>query len=276
MRAFALSLLVLCLSGPALAQTPAPVPAASAEDFEPIIVTSGTDPVVAALLAAAERYRGQVVLQQCRVQWTERDLKGRKPDEVNRQQQRMVLDESGSPRWQLVSFERDGKPVDAEDFKRSSERLARLDRTPEDEQGYAILAEVLKEPIERLGEEGGYLVYRLQRLPKRLRDDLPSGLADKLQPIIWVADYDTDKPWVRRIHVGFERHRFYLIASARDVKLRADFKRLDDGRMVLSDFAASGEGGFVLGRRIGFEAERVCSEFGATHARATDAKRRRR
>lgn len=272
----AVFLATLLFAAPAFAQdasTPASAPT-EPDAMEPIIVTAGTDPLIAAILAEAETYRRKVVLQQCTLTNRQIDLKGKKPDETSHEVQRLALDDAGQARWTLLELQENGKPVSEQDFAKRARRVAEQDLAVDDEQGYAIMAEVLREPIERLGEDNGYVVYRLKRLPKRIRDGLPGGLADKLQPVIWVADAD-GKPWVRRMHVGFDKHRFFLIASASDVVATVDFQRLEDDTLVLGGFEVSGKGA-AFGRRVGFEGRQVCTDFSSVQPRTVDPKVKRR
>jgi hypothetical protein len=205
----------------AIAQT-APPPE---DDLEPIIVTASGDPVLTAIRLDAEDHRRKVVAQSCVFISENKD--GR-----SQTTRHYAVDGTSAFGWTLGEMLVDGNTATEKQRRKVQKQIDERnnDRKADDDERYSIFADLIAERdrVEKLPEQDGMLRYRINRLPKKLADDIPGAIANHLKPIIWIADAEGN-PYVRRLEIAMGDFRMYLVAKINTVKMDIEFERRADG-----------------------------------------------
>lgn len=216
-RYFVMATLVVAV--PTLAQDPAP-------QTEPgtVVVTAGSDPVIAAVRADALDHKGKVVAQTC-------VISSQNKDSSRQVTQQYSTDGPNAFKWQITDMQIDGKPASDKEMQKSIKRLQKEQKKTdkEGEQGYEQFADLIadKDRIERLPPMDGMRRYRINRLPESIAKDMPDAIAKRLKPVLWIADPDGE-PYVRRLEVSLGDFRMYLVAKIKSANFDIYFERRDD------------------------------------------------
>lgn len=215
----AVVLSLLCNSG--FAQTTQSPP----DDLDPIIVTASGDPILAAVRLDAEDQRRKVVAQTCIFISENKD--------GNTQQTRSyAVDGPAAFNWALNDMLVNGKPATEKQLRKELKQQdsRNKDRKADDDERYSIFADLIadRDLVEKLPPQDGMMRYRINRLPKKMANDMPGSIAKHLRPIIWIADVD-NLPYVRRLEITMDDFRVYLIAKVNSVKMDLYFERRADG-----------------------------------------------
>jgi hypothetical protein len=234
--------LLSLLCNTAIAQiTPAPE-----GDLEPIIVTASGDPILTAIRLDAEDHRRKVVAQTC---ISEDESK----DKRTKQNNSYAVSGPSAFTWTLNSLEIDGKPASDKEFKKAQSRREKGNkkRNEEEDERYSIFADLIAERdrVEKLPPQDGMLRYRINRLPKKMVDDIPGSIAKQLQPIIWVADAE-NMPYVKRLEVKMADFRVYLVAKINKVEMDIYFERRADGYVKEREVRFDGDFSFFGSKRF--------------------------
>jgi hypothetical protein len=237
MRFYAM-VLAACVSSFAHAQNiPAPQPAEAAPESDSIFIIASADPVIAAVRADALSHRGKLVPQICTATVQTKDMR-----RVSKRQ--YYVEGENAFQWQLLDLQIDGEPASEKEFKKFRKQVDRLNEKPAEgeDDDYSIFADLIadKDRIERLPEIDGMRRYRINRLPKSISKDLPGAIAERLKPILWIADVEGE-PFVQRMEVRLADFRMYLVAKIKRAEFDIYFERRPDG--------------FVKERKADFDAE---------------------
>jgi hypothetical protein len=212
------SALLLIVSPPALAQEPA-------SDPEAIIVVASKDPIISFIRADSLEHKGKVVSQTCTVD----SFDGKA---ARQQTRRYATSGAQAFTWQMDAMTVDGKAAPDKDRKKALKELDKRNakRTADDDDRYGMFADLvaLDDRIEKLPPENGMLRYRINRLPDKLAKDLPSAIAKRLKPILWIADAEGD-PYVRKLDINLGDFRMYLVAKINAFDFNIEFERRPDG-----------------------------------------------
>jgi hypothetical protein len=198
----------------------------SAQDSEPdtVVITAGSDPVIAAVRADALDHKNKVVPQTCVIQ---------SENKKDRRQttQQMKTEGPDAFKWQITDLQINGVPASDRDLKKAKEKRKKNQKKMDEEnnEGYEQFAELIadKDRIERLPEMDGMRRYRINRLPDRLAKDMPGAFAEQLKPILWIADAGGE-PYVRRLEVSMGEFRMYLVAKVKHADFDIYFERRED------------------------------------------------
>jgi hypothetical protein len=237
----------------ALAQT-APPPE---DDLEPIIVTASGDPVLAAIMLDAEDHRRKVVAQSCN--FVSEDEDGR-----TQETRSYAVEGETAFGWTLGEMLVDSKTATEKQRRKVQKQIDQRnkDRKAEDDERYSIFADLIAERdrVEKLPPQDGMLRYRINRLPKKIADDMPGAIAKRLQPIIWVADAENN-PYVRRLEITMGDFRMYLVAKINTVKMDIQFERRADGYVKEREMRFEGDYSLFGSKRFN-RAHVTCNEGG--------------
>jgi hypothetical protein len=255
---YILSFCALAVFAPLLAQESPAEP-----ELEPVIVTAGSDPVIAAVLADSLDHRGKVVAQTCIMTALDKE-------KTRREVRRYTTDGANAFQWQIIDMQINGKPASEKDMKKSLKRLEKRNknRDADDDDRYGVFADLVanKDRIEKLSPLEGMYRYRINKLPESIAKDIPGAIANRLKPVLWIADPEGE-PFVKRMEVGLGDFRMYLIAKIRKADFDLYFERRADGyvkeRRVTFDLDYS-----VLGSNSVSSGDVVCDEGGAIVTRA--------
>jgi hypothetical protein len=216
----------------------------SEDDLDPIIVTASGDPVLTAIRVDAEDHRRKVVAQSCL--FINEDKDGR-----SQTTRRYAVEGPSAFGWALEDMLVDGKTATEKQRRKIQKEMAERnkDRKADDDDRYAIFADLIAErdQVEKLPAQDGMLRYRINRLPKKMADDLPGAIAKHLKPVIWVADAE-GSPYVRRLEVTMGDFRMYLIAKINTMKMDVQFERRADGYVKEREIRVEGDYS-VFGRK---------------------------
>jgi hypothetical protein len=230
MSIFILGIMTIC--SPSYAQN-----AQTIVEPDSIIITADSDPIISAIRADALEHRGKVVSQTC-------TLTSQSSKRATRRVNRYETEGANAFTWQLLEMQIDGEPASEKELDKEKKAQAKrnAERKPEEEERYGEFADLIsdKEQIERLSPQDGMLRYRINRLPKRMAKDLPGAVAERLKPILWIADADGE-PYVQRLQVNLSSFRLYVIAKINKADFDIYFERRPDGyvkeRKVDFDFS---------------------------------------
>ncbi len=200
---------------------------AHAQETEPdtVVVTAGSDPVIAAVRADALDHKGKTVAQTCVISSNDEDGQ-------RQVTQRYTTEGPDAFKWQITDLLIDGKPASDKELQKTiKKRQKRQKKADEDDdRGYEQFAELIadKDRIERLAPMDGMRRYRINRLPDSIAKDMPEAIAKRLKPILWIADPEGE-PYVRRLEVALGDFRMFLIAKIKSADFDIYFERRDDG-----------------------------------------------
>jgi hypothetical protein len=226
-------------------------------DLEPIIVTASGDPILSAIRIDAEDHRRKVVAQSC--VFVSEDKDGR-----SQETRSYAVDGPSAFSWALGEMQVDGKAATERQRRKVQKQIdqRKKDRKAEDDERYSIFADLIAERdrVEKLPPQDGMMRYRINRLPKKMADDMPGAIAKRLRPILWVADIDGN-PYVRRLEITMSDFRMYLVAKINTLKMDMQFERRADGYVKERELRFEGDYSFFGSKRFN-RATITCDEGG--------------